>query len=87
MHELFPIAAGLLLGSLLPFLRPSVRLPTGLSAAVVAGVTATIISGEYKIGWEFLAIDIPGAALATAAGYLATKHGRGVVSSRRRHPM
>jgi hypothetical protein len=82
MHELFPIAAGLLLGSLLQFLRPSLRLPVGLAAAVVVGITATVISGEYKIGWEFLAIDIPGAALATAAGYLATKRARGVV---RRH--
>ena len=87
MHELFPIAAGLLLGSLLQFLRPSLRLPVGLAAAVAIGVTATVISGEYKIGWEFLLIDIPGAAFATAAGYLATKRARGVVASRRRHQM
>jgi len=85
MHELFPIAAGLLLGSLLQLLRPSLRLPVGLAAAVVIGTTATIISGEYKISWEFLAIDIPGAALATAAGYLATKRTRRVVTSCRRH--
>ena len=84
MHELFPIAAGLLLGSLLQFLRPSLRLPVGLAAAVVIGFTATVISGEYKIGWEFLAIDIPGAALATAAGYFATRRARAVVGSRRR---
>ena len=87
MHELFPIAAGLLLGSLLQFLRPSLRLPVGLAAVVVVGVTATVISGEYKIGWEFLAIDIPGAGLATFAGYLATKRARAVVASRRRPQM
>lgn len=76
MHELFPITAGLLLGSLLQFLRPSLRLPVGLAAAVAIGVTATVISGEYKIGWEFLAIDIPGAAIAMAAGFVATKRVR-----------
>lgn len=86
MHELFPITAGLLLGSLLQFLRPSLRLPVGLAAAVAIGVTATVISGEYKIGWEFLLIDIPGAALATGAGYLATKRARRV-ASRHRHRM
>jgi hypothetical protein len=79
MHELFPIAAGLFIGSLLQFVRPPLRIPVGLVAAVAVGVTATVISGEYKIGWEFLAIDIPGAALATAAGFLATKRVRGIV--------
>lgn len=86
MHELFPIAAGLLIGSLLVFVRPGWRLPVGLAAAIVVGVTATVISGEYKIGWEFLLIDIPGAALATGAGYLATKRARRV-ASRHRHRM
>lgn len=78
MHELFPIAAGLLIGSMLQFLRPSLRLPVGLAAAVVVGFLATVISGEYKIGWEFLAIDIPGAAIAMAAGFLVTRRARSV---------
>jgi hypothetical protein len=73
MHELFPITAGLLLGALLQLLRPGLRVPVGVVAAVAIGVTATVISGEYKIGWEFLAIDIPGAGLATIAGFLLTK--------------
>ena len=78
MQELFPITAGLLLGSLLQLLRPGLRVPVGVVAAVAIGVTATVISGEYKIGWEFLAIDIPGAALATVAGYLVTRQVRAV---------
>ena len=76
MHELFPIGAGLLIGAMLQFLRPSLRLPIGLVAALVVGFLATVISGEYKIGWEFLAIDIPGAAIAMAVGFLATKRAR-----------
>ena len=82
MHELFPIAAGLLIGSLLVFVRPGWRLPVGIAAAVIVGVTATVISGEYKIGWEFLAIDIPGAALATGAGFLAARRAREVAQRR-----
>jgi hypothetical protein len=76
VHELFPIAAGLLIGSMLQFLRPSLRLLVGLAAAVIVGFLATVISGEYKIGWGFLAIDIPGAAIAMAVGFLGAKRVR-----------
>ena len=31
--------------------------------AVVCGVTATVISGEFRISWEFLLFDIPFVAL------------------------
>ena len=82
MHELFPIAAGLLIGSMLQFLRPSLRLPIGIVTALVVGFLATVISGEYKIGWEFLAIDIPGTAIAIAVGFLATKHVRALQQRR-----
>jgi hypothetical protein len=47
-----------------------------IAAAVVIGFLATVISGEYKIGWEFLAIDIPGTAIAVAVGWLVTKRVR-----------
>jgi hypothetical protein len=68
MHELFPIAAGLLAGAVLTRVRPTVRLPLGVLAGVVIGMLATVVSGEFRIGWEFLLIDIPGAALAVVAG-------------------
>jgi len=73
MHELFPIAAGLLAGAFLTRVRPGLRLPLGALAAVVIGVLATVVSGEFRIGWEFLLIDIPGAALAVFAGSLLTQ--------------
>ena len=78
MQELFPITAGLLLGALLQLVRPSLRLPVGVAAAVAVGVAATVLSGEYTISWGFLAIDIPAAALAAVAGFLVTKRVRGV---------
>ena len=73
MHELFPIAAGLLGGALLMCVRPALRLPLGALGAVVIGVLATVVSGEFRIGWEFLLIDIPGVALAVFAGLVLTQ--------------
>lgn len=68
MHELFPIVSGLLLGAALPLIRPRVRLEFGVGASVVLGALATVISGEYRIGWEFLLIDIPLVALSSVTG-------------------
>jgi hypothetical protein len=82
MQELLPIAGGLFIGALLPFVRSGLRIVVGLAAAAVVGILATVISGEYKIGWEFLAIDIPGAALATGAGYMAVKRARDATRQR-----
>jgi hypothetical protein len=76
MQELLPIASGLLLGALLGLLRPSLRLPLGAGAAVCLGLMATVVSGEFRISWGFLAIDIPAAALAAVAGLLAVQRAR-----------
>ena len=73
MNELFPILSGLLVGSVLTLIRPQMRLAAGVVAAVILGTIATIVSGEYKIGWEFLLIDIPLVAIASAAGFATTR--------------
>ncbi|MFD8307881.1 hypothetical protein ACFV29_36965 [Streptomyces sp. NPDC059690] len=67
--ELFPIAAGIALGLFVALLRPGLPRWAGAGLAVALGVVATMISGEFEIGWEFLLIDIPlvaGSAVATA---------------------
>ncbi|MDI3338940.1 MAG: hypothetical protein QJR03_00235 [Sphaerobacter sp.] len=69
MHEIFPVAAGVLVG-LLAFRVASSRLRALLIAglSVVFGVIATIISGEALISWAFVLIDIPlvlGSAIVT----------------------
>jgi hypothetical protein len=48
VHELFPVAAGLLLGALLGLVRPSIRAPIGAGAAIALGVVAAVISGESE---------------------------------------
>jgi hypothetical protein len=84
MHELFPIVGGLLLGAALPLIRPRTRLEVGVGASLALGTLATIVSGEYRIGWEFLLIDVPLVAVCCATGFatargvrrrLATAHG------------
>src|SRR5688572_20016295 len=83
VNEIFPIAAGLVVGGLLGFLRPTMRLPVGAAAAVVLGIVATIVSGEYRISWEYLLIDIPLVALASVASLVAGRSLRRKVSAHR----
>jgi hypothetical protein len=68
VEELLPVASGLVLGSILGLLRPSLRLPVGVVLVIVLGVAATVVSGEYLISWSFLLIDIPLVAVAAVAG-------------------
>jgi hypothetical protein len=73
-HEVFPIIGGLSLGFFLALVRPALRLPVGTIVALVLGTLATIASGEFRVSWDFLAIDIPGVALSAACScFLATK--------------
>ena len=70
MHELFPIACGILVGSALGVARPAGRLRLTVALSVVLGFAATVISGEFRIGWEFLLIDIPLVAISAAGAHL-----------------
>jgi hypothetical protein len=73
VNEVFPILSGLLAGVALGLLRPKTRLITGVLAAIVLGTAATVVSGEYKLGWEFLLIDIPLVAASCAVSFLALR--------------
>lgn len=83
MSELFPILSGLALGAALGLLRPKIRMPFGIAAAIVVGAIATVISGEYKIGWEFLLIDIPLVAVCSAAAFATVRAARRRISTAR----
>jgi hypothetical protein len=71
VNEIFPILAGLIVGGVLGFLRPTTRLAVGAAAAIVLGVLATVVSGEYLISWEYLLIDVPLVALSSVASLVA----------------
>ena len=76
MTELFPILAGLVVGAVLSLIRPRIRLTVGVAASILLGTLATVASGEYKIGWEFLLIDIPLVAVSSAVGLLVVRRVR-----------
>jgi hypothetical protein len=85
LQELFPLSCGLLLGALLGLLRPSIRAPVGAAAAVVLGVLATVVSGEFRVSWEFLLFDIPLVAVSAFLGLIAARRvrsGRGRTPAR-----
>jgi hypothetical protein len=73
MTEFFPIAAGLLCGLLLGSLTARRRVIVGVVFSVVAGVLATVVSGEWRISWAFLIIDIPLVAVSAVAGDLLSR--------------
>jgi hypothetical protein len=73
MHEIFPLASGLAVGVGLGWLAPRMRLPLGVLAALVLGTLATIVSGEFRIGWEFLLVDIPLVGLSAAVGLAGSR--------------
>jgi hypothetical protein len=65
MNELFPAFCGALIGLICARID-DVRRRTEcwLLLSLVCGVAATIISGEFRRGWEYLLIDVPLAAVA-----------------------
>ena len=73
MTELFPIVAGLLCGVVLGSLTARRRVLVGLAFSVVAGVLATVLSGEWRISWAFLLIDIPLVAVSAVVGDLLSR--------------
>jgi hypothetical protein len=56
MQELIPIAEGLLLGGM--FCAVRMRTWLRLVLLLVFGVGATIVSGELRLGWGFLLVDV-----------------------------
>jgi len=74
MQELIPIAWGLLLGAALGFVRPSIRLAVGAALCVVLGSLATVVTGEFKLSWGYLLVDIPLVALAAFLALVSVRH-------------
>jgi hypothetical protein len=71
--ELFPVAAGLLCGLVLGSLTARRQVVVGLVVSVLAGLLATIVSGEWRLSWAFLLIDIPLVAVSAVCGALLSR--------------
>jgi hypothetical protein len=59
VEELVPVISGILLGSFLGYLRPARRLRIGAILAILMGILATVVSGEFRLSWGYLLVDIP----------------------------
>jgi hypothetical protein len=77
MKEFFPISCGLLLGAVLGYVRPAMRLPVGGLLAILLGGLATVITGEFTTSWGYLLVDIPLVAVAAVLGLVAARRLRG----------
>lgn len=76
MNELFPIAGGLLAGLIAGTRSRRTRFLVSIVLGSVAGVTATLATGEYRVGWYFFLIDAAlaiGAAMSVPAFARATR--------------
>jgi hypothetical protein len=79
--EFFPVAAGVLIGLILGGITARKRPWAWLALSVLFGVAATVLSGEYKVSWEYLLVDIPLVGGASAVAFVAS---RAFVGSRAR---
>jgi hypothetical protein len=73
MHELFPIAAGLVLGASMRQIPSSMRRQLVVALIGVIAFLAFLLSGEFLLSWGFLLIDLGGTTLAAASGNLAAR--------------
>jgi hypothetical protein len=80
MTELVPVYSGAILGLLLGFLRPSQRVAVGALLSIVLGVCASAVTGELRISWEYVLVDIP---LVAASASVCFVIARSVVHRRR----
>jgi hypothetical protein len=69
MDELVPVVLGLVLGA---FIRVTTtgqtRLILSIGGVLVAGLAATVLSGEFDQSWIYLMLDLAEAALGMTAG-------------------
>jgi hypothetical protein len=56
--ELLPAVSGIVMGSILVYVRPGLRLRIGAALAIVLGTIATFASGEFTVSWGYLLADV-----------------------------
>lgn len=73
MKELLPITLGLGLGAVVGLARPSISIAYAAVLAILLGVLATVVTGEFKTSWGYLLVDIPLVALAAVAALVMVR--------------
>ncbi len=76
MNEVFPIAAGVVIGLLTLRIGPSrLRIAALITLSVIFGTLATIVSGEVHLSWGFFPVDIALVLVAAVATAMLTTMG------------
>ncbi|MEZ4729326.1 MAG: hypothetical protein R3E79_19520 [Caldilineaceae bacterium] len=74
MSEVFPIVAGVVIGLAIQWIaQPRQRTLVLVGLSLLAGFTASFISGELFMSWDFLLIDIPLVFLAAVVTHLLVR--------------
>jgi len=76
MNETVPILLGATSGLFVGASTARYRFWLWLAASVLLGLLATVITGEWKVSWAFLLIDIPLVAFASAAVFVVARSAR-----------
>lgn len=73
MHEVFPVAAGAIIGlATYRFVPAHLRIAVLAVLSVIAGFTASAISGEMELSWGFVPIDILQVVIVAVLTYAAS---------------
>jgi len=86
MNELFPIASGMLLGLILVLIGPANAARDSDVGQCSRRCGRNVVSGAYRIGWEFLLIDIPLVGACSAAAFSTVCAVRRRLSTHARRP-
>jgi hypothetical protein len=78
MTELLPVGFGLLLGLGVGLCWPTAGWLRTSILTVALGVAATVVTGEFRVSWGFVLVDIPLVAVAALTGLFATRRLRKV---------
>jgi hypothetical protein len=68
MNEIFPVIYGVGVGFVCSFVASRRwRYLCWIVLSALFGIVATVLTGEWKFGWQFLLIDIPLVAVSSFA--------------------
>jgi hypothetical protein len=73
MNEVVPLVFGLGAGLALGVLTSQRRPIVWVLVSVVLGASATFLTGEWRLSWAFVLVDIPLVALSAATAYLLAR--------------
>jgi hypothetical protein len=73
MNEVVPVALGVVIGAMVGLLTARYKPWLWVTVSIIIGCLATVLTGEWRISWAFLLIDIPLIGLFSALGFLVVR--------------